>query len=315
MASNQIAGLSMKGGRKENFFFCLIEHFPQENRWFLRSLLQVKDEEGKEGDEAIRSWIKDYEIDKMIVDFPLTSPACQTCELDCPGIDNCPELTVNEVKKTIEEVLGEDEKLYKTNPKKYEQERNRDDEYDFNKDLMAKESYHHILSRSFKRRLKKGFVPYWNRSLDLWVWLYFYDQLLEFFNCSYDSFGNTSLMILSRFSYLKRHFPKGLELFEGNNNIALIELLRAGVIQKKDIQNLSHLELGIEAKLDIIKKIEKKLNIFIYDNDLEMLVKNPRAFESFLLAVTGQRILLDKHRKLPDWTLPKDTKFIVPDFS
>ncbi len=315
MTSNKIAGLSMKGGRKDNFFFCLIEHFEEQDRWFLRSLLQVKDEEGKEGDEAIRSWIKDYSINEMIVDFPLTSPICQSCKLDCPGIDHCPDVVVDEVKKIIYNVLTEDEKLYKSNPKKYEQERNRDDEFDFKKDLMAKESYHHILSRSFKRRLKKGFVPYWNRSLDLWIWLYFYDQLLEFFNTSYDSFGNTSLMILSRFSYLRRHFSEDLKLFEGNNNIALIELLRAGVILKKDIINLNHLELGAEAKLDIIKKIEKKLNIFIYDHDLEILVKNPRAFESFLLAITGQRVLLNKHRKLPDWTLPKESKFVVPDFS
>jgi len=315
MTSSKIAGLSMKGGRKDNFFFCLIEHFEEQDRWFLRSLLQVKDEEGKEGDEAIRSWIKDYSINEMVVDFPLTSPACQTCTLDCPGIDLCPDLTVDEVKKIINNVLKEDEKLYKSNPKKYEQERNRDDEFDFTKDLMAKESYHHILSRSFKRRLKKGFVPYWNRSIDLYIWLYFYDQLLEFFNCSYDSFGNTSLMILSRFSYLKRHFPNDLSLFESNINIALIELLRAGVILKKDIINLSHLDLGAEAKLDIIKKIENKLNIFIYDHDLEILVKNPRAFESFLLAVTGQRALLDKQRVLPDWTGPVETKFIVPDFS
>ena len=50
-----IAGMSMKGGRKDNFFFCLLEHFDDGDRWFLRSLLQVKDEEDLAGDEGIVS--------------------------------------------------------------------------------------------------------------------------------------------------------------------------------------------------------------------------------------------------------------------
>ena len=30
-----------------------------------------------------------------------------------------------------------------------------------------------------KRKLKKGFIPYWNRTLDLKVWKLFYDDLLK----------------------------------------------------------------------------------------------------------------------------------------
>ena len=81
----------MKGGRKDNFYFCLLDHFEESNRWFLKSVLQVQDDdEVKDGDDAIRSWIDKFEIRNLVIDFPLTRPACYDCELECPGISKCP---------------------------------------------------------------------------------------------------------------------------------------------------------------------------------------------------------------------------------
>jgi hypothetical protein len=237
-----------------------------------------------------------------------------TCDLECPGAQECPNTSVKSARQKIKDLLNEDQKLINSNPKKYEQDRNKADEIVFNRNIFDKETHHHLLSRSFKRRLKKGFLPYWNRALDFFVWKYYYDQILELFNTSFDSFGNTSLMILSRFSYIKRHFPKSLELFEANAHIIIVELLRAKIILKKDIELLSDIELGTEIRLDVIRKIESKLDIFIYNNDLEILVKNPRAFDSFLLALAGQNILQNKSIKLPDWTSPEITRFIIPQF-
>ena len=134
------------------------------------------------------------------------------------------------------------------------------------------------------------------------------------FNTSFDSFGNTSLMTLSRFNYIKRHFPKSLELFEANQHIIIIELLRSKVLLKKDVEMISDVDLGIEVRLDVIKKIETNLNIFIYNHDLDILVKNPRAFDSFLLSLAGQNVLQKKFLNLPDWTNPNSTKFIIPQF-
>lgn len=313
--SKNIAGMSMKGGRKDNFFFCLVEYYESSDRWFLRSLLQVKDEEGLEGDDAIRTWIEDYKVNQLVVDFPLTWPACHSCELDCPGSKLCPVDTVVSVRDRVSKILEEDSNIHNRHPKEYERSRVSDDEFDMGRGMWDKESHEHLLSRSFKRRLKKGFLPYWNRSVDFWIWKFYYDQYLDLFKSSYDSFGNTSLMILSRFSYLKRHFPKNIELYEGNVNLTLIELLRSRILLNRDISNMSDIELGVEARLDIIKKIEAKLNIFIYDHDLELIVKNPRAFDSFILAVTGQRNLLEKVRKVPEWTKPSLTRLLVPDFS
>ena len=309
-----IAGMSMKGGRKDNFFFSLLEYFPESQRWFLKSLLQVKDEKGIDGDEVIRSWIEEYNLKKLVVDFPLSTPECHTCQLDCPGAQKCPQNSVKAVREFTHNLLNSDKKNYSRHPKKYERQRNEDDEFDFSKNILKKESHEHLLSRSFKRRLNTGFLAYWNRSIDFWIWCYYYDQILEFFNTTYDSFGNTSLMLISRFSYLRRHFPKDIDLFEANVPLTLIELFRSKVILKKDLVHLFDMDLMAEARLDIIQKIEKKLNIFIYDSDLEILVKNVRAFESFILAVCGQNLYLNKSQELPDWTLPQKTKFIVPTF-
>ncbi len=314
MERKKIVGLSMKGGKRDNFTFCLLEYFASDKRWFLRSVLQVKDEEDIQGDEAMRTWIEDFDIDKLVMDFPLNLPSCHSCVLDCPGAAKCPVPPIVEVRKLADKLLKEDREKYDNHPKTYELERNSRDEVDFRRDILAKETHHHMLSRSFKRRLKKPFLPYWNRTLDFWVWSYYYDQLLDLFNTSFDSFGNSSLMLQLRFSYLKRHFPQSLELFESNTQLILIELLRSKIIAKKDILEMNSIEVGVEARLDIIKKIEAKLDIFIYDNDLELLVKNPRAFDSFLLAVAGRSLHTNSLRSMPDWTMPEESKFIVPLF-
>lgn len=315
MGTKNIAGMSMKGGRKDKFFFCLLEYFPDNERWALKSLLQLKDESGIDREDVVRNWIEKYEVKDLVVDFPLSQPACHTCELDCPGLSNCPVEEVKKINDLIEKLIEEDQRLNKENPKRYEQKRNLDDEVDFARDIFHKESHEHILSRSFKRRLKKGYLPYWNRPVDLWVWNYYYDQLLDLFNLSYDSFGNTSLMVQSRFSYFKRHFPKTLKLHESFGPVILIELLRAEVIKKKHIQNFNDLEVSVETRIDLIQKIEQSVGLFLYDNDFEVLIKNPHAFDSFLLALAGMQAQAGMNRKIPNWCIPKKTHFLVPRFS
>lgn len=309
-----VVGLSMKGGKRDQFFFCLLEFFPDEKRWFLKSLLRVKDEDGLSGDEAIRSWIEKYDVHELVLDIPLSEAACATCLLDCPGAHQCPEPTVVEVRKRMTNILDNDEKLRVQNPKKYEQDRNRDDLYDYGRNILHQSADSYIMSRPFKRRLKKGFMPYWNRSVDFYVWCHYYNQLLELFNLSFDSFGSTSNMVQARFNYLQRHFPRGMSLSEARGPIILIELLRSGIILRRDLINMSDIECGIEARLDIVKRIEKGLNLFIYDNDLELLVRNPRAFDSFLLSLAGQNNLMKKAIDLPDWCQPEEINFILPQF-
>lgn len=307
--------MSLGGGRRENFFFSLLEYFPEKKRWFLTSLHQVKDEEIRDRDEIIAGWINQYGLTQLVVDFPLSKPPCEEgCLPSCRGASVCPRECVVQVREEMEKLLREDAKLHEENPKRYEQERTASLEVDYSRNIMKKNTDEHLLSRSFKRKLRKGFTPYWHRPIDFWVWKNYYDQLLEVFKISYESFGNVSVMLLAKLNYLVRHLPKDLTMYESNVQICLIELYRAKVVSKSLLFQLFDLDLAPASREQIIQNIEKHMGIFIYENDLETIMKNPHAFDSFILSVVGQRMLMNKLRKVPEWGNQDGGNFVVPSF-
>ena len=267
-----IAGLSLGGGRKDNFFFSLIEYYPDYKKWFLKSILPVK------GNQSLRNWMKEFSVHTLVVDFPLSTPSCQRCTLKCPGIDDCP---VEETSLARERMNA----LFQSG-----------------------------VSKAFKRRLKRDFLPYWNRVIDVWIWEQYYDLMLDYFNTGFDSFGNTSLMLISRFAYIRRHFPEELAYRETSVFICLLELLRAEIILPKQVRQFGDMELGVDARMTIIQDIARKLNIFIYDHDFLLMATKPRAFLSFLLVVAGQRVILNKTCEIPPWCQKTSCEFVVPCF-
>ena len=310
-----VAGMSLGGGRRENFFFSLLEYYPEKKRWFLKSLHQVKDEEIRDRDEIITSWVETYGLKKLVVDFPLSRPPCEeSCLPQCKSSKECPRSSVKAVREEMNKLLLEDAEAHKTNPKKYEQARVNSLEVDYSKNILRKNSDEHMLSRSFKRKLRKGFTPYWHRPIDFWVWKNYYDQLLEVFKISYESFGNVSVMLLARLNYLLRHLPKDLVMYESNTNICLIELYRGRIVSKSLLFQLFDFDLASSAREQIVRNIERHMEIFIYDNDLETIIKNTQAFESFLLSVVGQRMLMNGLREIPLWGNTDGGNFIVPTF-
>jgi hypothetical protein len=310
-----VAGMSLGGGRKENFFFSLLEYYPEKKRWFLKSLHQVKDEEIRDRDEIITSWVHQYGLKQLVVDFPLSRPPCEeSCLSNCRNLKECPRSQVIEVRKEMDELLEEDARYYKENPKKYEQDRQSSQEIDYSRNLLKKNTDEHMLSKSFKRKLRKGFVPYWHRPIDFWVWKNYYDQLLEVFKTSYESFGNVSVMLLARLNYLLRHLPQDLKMYESNVQICLLELYRARVIGKSLLLQLFDLDLAGSAREQIILNIERHMGIFIYENDLDTIIRNSQAFDSFILSVVGQRMLMNGLREIPQWGNTDGGNFIVPSF-
>ena len=119
-------------------------------------------------------------------------------------------------------------------------------------------------------------------------------------------------MMLARLNYLLRHFPKDLNIFESSSQLCLLEFYRSRLIGKFQLLQLYDLEMQAMARQALIKGIEEQLHLFIYHHDFDLIVRNPKAFDSFLLAIAGQRLLLNKLRELPKWA--HDSKFIVPDF-
>ncbi len=307
--------MSLGGGRRENFFFSLLEYFPEKKRWFLTSLHQVKDEEIRDRDEIIAAWINQYGLTQLVVDFPLSKPPCEdSCLPNCKGANECPRISVVEVREEMASLLEEDARLHQENPKKYEQNRLSSTEVDYSKNLLKKNTDEHMLSRSFKRKLRKGFTPYWHRPIDFWVWKNYYDQLLEVFKISYESFGNVSVMLLAKLNYLVRHLPKDLTMYESNVQICLIELYRAKVVSKSLLFQLFDLDLASAAREQIVHNIEEHMGIFIYENDLVTIMRNSHAFDSFILSVVGQRMLMNELRLIPGWGNADGGNFIVPSF-
>lgn len=133
--------------------------------------------------------------------------------------------------------------------------------------------YPNPLNESFERDLfhtGTGFI-------DFWVWKNYYDQLLEVFKTSYESFGNVSVMLLARLNYLLRHLPQDLKMYESNVQICLLELYRARVIGKSLLLQLFDLDLAGSAREQIILNIERHMGIFIYENDLDTIIRNSQA--------------------------------------
>lgn len=310
-----IAGMSLGGGKKENFFFSLLEYYPEKKRWFLTSLHQVREEDHKDRDEIIKNWVKNYGLKKLVVNFPLSSPPCEkSCLSHCEGALLCPRPTVKAVRDEMNRILQEDRDFFLSHPKKYEHQRLASNEIHHGKNLLKKNTDEHMLSKSFKRKLRKGFTPYWHRPIDFWVWKNYYDQLLDVFKISYESFGNVSLMLLARLNYLMRHLPQDLVMYESHIQLCLLELYRAKLINKSTLFELKDLDLATFAREKILHQIEKNGEIFIYHHDFDTMIKNHQAFESFLLSVVGQRMLLKRLRKIPEWGTSDGSNFIVPSF-
>ena len=304
-----VAGLSMKGGQKENFFLCLIQYFPQYSRWSLTKLSQMRDYPVG-GDNTLKAWVKEHDLRHLVLDFALTEPACLSCELECPGTDQCNEPKIQNLRTEIEKYLDDDLKLYEKSPKEYERKR-----VEMEKVFRRKlDRPSEVLSKSFKRRLKKGITPYWHRGLDLWVWKEYYDLFLSFFKTSYDSLGGSSLMLINRFEYIKRHLPGSVTLWESDTRLILLELLLGKSIKERYLRGLGQLDEAHLSRKAIIKNIEQAFNLFIYEKDQETLETDQKAFDSFLLALAGVFRQQKQLREIPEWAFGQKS-FIVPSLN
>ncbi|MFN8370018.1 MAG: hypothetical protein U0T83_05275 [Bacteriovoracaceae bacterium] len=311
-----VAGLSFSRGRENDYYLCLMEYFEDsENsgRWALSKLVYPK--ESKATDESsLSELLRDYKVKQIVTDIPLNMPACYQCTLKCPGEAMCSEASVKYVREEVDKILSENSNQQNFHPKTYEKHRLQSLEVTHQNDIFAKQSDQYILSRSFKRRLKKGYLPYWNRPIDFWVWINYYDQLLNMFNYSYDSFGLTPYISIMRINYFKKFLNNNINFYESDIYIILLELARAGIITKKQLLDLKDLEFGAEARLNIVKKIEEKIKLFIYEHDLVVLVNDSRAFAAFILSLSGMASSSNKTVELPSYCNQKEINFLVPSF-
>lgn len=295
-----VGALSVYGGKKDCFYLACVEHYPEEQRYFLSNLQKFSEEQFTLLGQTLAS----YNLPFVITDLPLDVPPCGSCNALCPGLAACLHPQTMAAKKFLQDLLALDRQRYKAHPKDYERQRAAED---------LGERQPTLLSRSLRRRCKKGFNPYWHRPIDVFIWALYFDDLQQYFKAAYDSFGNTSLMVWWRWQYWQKHLPESTIFWEGKSTLVLLALWRAQIIKAQDLRQLLDWDAAANAKMKIVRQIERHLNFFIYDRDLETLLREPKAFDSFLLALAA--VAADKGHlvKIPAWAQSK-APFILPEF-
>ena len=270
----KVAGVYFHSGKTSQFIACVLDYFSPGNRWVLDKIYFSSDSNNTVSD-SFESWVKANKITDLVLNFPITGTVCDSCTLECPGEDNCAHPTISEMRKALSDTLEKDSNFEQKNPKDYERERNRQDEYVHAKSVFADASGKLPLSKSLKKRLRRGFIPYWNRPVDLFVWLNYYNELIKVFNYSYDSFGHSSLMNIKRLHYLYKHL-KGVNVLESNIYINFLELLKADYLSPEDLYGMKYVdEFSVSLRRNIVSKIEKNLNLYINEDDSALLTFDP----------------------------------------
>ena len=219
---------------------------------------------------------------------------------------------MKKIRVLIDNLIGEDLLHSSVKPKEYERLRESLKAFDYSRDWLEEKTELPPLSQPFKRKLKGGFIPFWHRSIDLFIWIGFYDQMLKVLNYSFDSFGHTSMMIINRFNYLTNLLGPSINFYESNINVVLIQLLKNKIIDKNHLNGLRFLdETTIEDKKSLVLSLENNLNLFAYESDILDLILDPKMVHAFLLSISGKALIENSIVELPSWC---EEKFIIPTF-
>lgn len=92
--AKKFLGLSLAGGKTDKACLALIDFYPKQNKVFLSKLFHsIKAEENISSDLKISELLSSYTstVETLAVDQPWKLPNCITCELKCPGFENCKE--------------------------------------------------------------------------------------------------------------------------------------------------------------------------------------------------------------------------------
>lgn len=285
MTNTIVAGIHLGGGKKEDFSICLLEYFGKDRRWFVTDLIDVTAAKKlKEGNDFFIEVLRQKKVKYAISSLPLTPPPCFTCTLRCPGQEKCIDPGTMKIRQEIDEFLLSDDKKRKSSPRKYANERL--EEKNLKRLKNVKKTNDHFLSKQLKKKMKAGFSPYRHRYLDYYLWQQYHDLLMNYFGYSYESYGSVGSSLFFRMNYLQRHL-KNIKMMEGHVNIYLLELYMANMISKKDLMDYRDFDNRALASHSILKKIEKKYNLFIYRKDYHDIFQENKFFQAFILSLAG----------------------------
>lgn len=311
--SQKIGGVFFSGGKNGSYYGVILELFEgDESRWVIKSLFNSDKLPAAKRETSFIDWILQSGCKRFVSDIPQGMSFCDLCQLECPGQESCADAKVKNIRYLIEDLLGEDLLHSNVRPKEYERIRESLKAFDHTRDWFEERNELPPLSQSFKRKLKGGFIPFWHRSIDFYIWMGFYDQMLKLLNYSFDSYGHSSMMIINRFKYIKNLLGASFTFYESNINVVLIQLLKNKIINKNDLNGLRFLdETTIEDKKSLVLSLENNLNLFAYEADILDLIIDPKMVHAFLLSISGKALVEKRSVKLPEWC---EEEFIIPNF-
>ncbi|MFZ4404289.1 MAG: DUF429 domain-containing protein [Pseudobdellovibrionaceae bacterium] len=231
-------GISVTGGKADRNFLSVLEYFPEHKKIFLSKIFdKIKGDDQSSADLKIFDLLKQIKPEIIAVDNAVNFPLCLTCQLQCPGYEDCKESHIVWMWKN-----------FKKNSK--------------------------------GKKPKKIFTPYTQRSVEQ----YFMHELEQSFILPH-AMGANSAPLLARVQFLQKRL--GLAFAEISPAAVVWRLgLQLGLM-KSQLKNHRHSVHGENDRRLFLQALLEQKWCFIYDQDLQMMIENYHAFESFICALTA----------------------------
>ena len=129
MKNKRVAGVYFQSGKGSPFISCIFNFYAPGGRWLLDELYISGEKETFGEVKSFERWVSEKNISDIVLNIPVSYSICETCNMQCPGVNKCENQSVVFLKKEIEKVLNKDRQFEKNKPKEYEEKGRRDNKY------------------------------------------------------------------------------------------------------------------------------------------------------------------------------------------
>lgn len=140
--------------------------------------------------------------------------------------------------------------------------------------------WHHQEDRLKKKRPKKLFTPYTQRSVEM----FFATELEEVFHLHH-AMGANSAPLLARASFIKRRVP--FECIEVSPQLSLWRIGQALNMMKSQLKDHRAAFGGDDTRAQFLQMLNEHNIAFIYHQDNKSMIDNNHAFEAFICGFTA----------------------------
>ncbi|MCX6112335.1 MAG: hypothetical protein NTY22_03480, partial [Proteobacteria bacterium] len=156
-----------------------------------------------------------------------------------------------------------------------------------------------------ERKNIRKFTPYTQRLQDIWI-----RKTVPEIVPPHEAMGSNIAQLTSRIIHIKKMMP-GTIFKETYPAAGIFRLLPSLGLSSSYLKEYRDIINGKRIRSVFIRKMEDKASVFIYDNDMDILVNNIKLFDSLILAFTGVLGFLGKTEgPTSDFFIPiNDVKF------